>query len=103
MIHTARSTRYVRRDKDFPESLASWRNPHFDWPDRSDDEDGRAAPGAPAAPGEEERAECPAGVKDRGEGDRLPELPPGTNPKQLAAWTIVSRVLLNLDETLTKN
>ena len=37
-------------------------------------------------------------------GDRpLPELPAGTNPRQLAAWTIVSRVLLNLDETLTKN
>ena len=34
---------------------------------------------------------------------KLPELPPGTNPKQLAAWSIVSRVLLNLDETLTKN
>jgi hypothetical protein len=33
----------------------------------------------------------------------LPELPPGTNPRQLAAWTIVARVLLNLDETLTKN
>ena len=37
-------------------------------------------------------------------GDRaLPELPQGTNPRQLAAWTIVSRVLLNMDETLTKN
>jgi hypothetical protein len=37
-------------------------------------------------------------------GDRsLPDLPPGINPRQLAAWTIVSRVLLNLDETLTKN
>jgi hypothetical protein len=37
-------------------------------------------------------------------GDRsLPDLPLGINPRQLAAWTIVSRVLLNLDETLTKN
>jgi hypothetical protein len=31
-----------------------------------------------------------------------PELPPGASPAQLAAWTAVSRVLLNLDETITK-
>jgi hypothetical protein len=31
-----------------------------------------------------------------------PELPSGTTPAQLAAWTAVSRVLLNLDETITK-
>ncbi len=31
-----------------------------------------------------------------------PELPAGTTPAQLAAWTVVSRVLLNLDETITK-
>lgn len=37
-------------------------------------------------------------------GDReLPKLPSGTNPRQLAAWSIVSRVLLNMDETLSKN
>ncbi len=30
------------------------------------------------------------------------ELPAGTTPTQLAAWTTVSRVLLNLDETITK-
>ena len=30
------------------------------------------------------------------------ELPKGTTPVQLAAWTAVSRVLLNLDETITK-
>jgi hypothetical protein len=30
------------------------------------------------------------------------DLPKGTTPKQLAAYTIVSRVLLNLDETITK-
>ena len=31
-----------------------------------------------------------------------PPLPKGTTPAQLAAWTVVSRVLLNLDETITK-
>jgi hypothetical protein len=31
-----------------------------------------------------------------------PTLPEGTSPAQLAAWTAVSRVLLNLDETITK-
>jgi hypothetical protein len=31
-----------------------------------------------------------------------PELPEGMTPAQLAAWTVVSRVLLNLDETITK-
>jgi hypothetical protein len=31
-----------------------------------------------------------------------PKLPAGTSPAQLAAWTVVSRVLLNLDETITK-
>jgi hypothetical protein len=31
-----------------------------------------------------------------------PALPKGTTPAQLAAWTAVSRVLLNLDETITK-
>ncbi len=30
------------------------------------------------------------------------ELPEGTTPVELAAWTAVSRVLLNLDETITK-
>jgi hypothetical protein len=30
------------------------------------------------------------------------ELPQGTSPAQLAAWTAVSRVLLNLDETISK-
>ena len=29
-------------------------------------------------------------------------LPPNTTPAQLAAYTVVSRVLLNLDETITK-
>jgi hypothetical protein len=31
-----------------------------------------------------------------------PALPTGVTPAELAAWTIVSRVLLNLDETITK-
>jgi hypothetical protein len=30
------------------------------------------------------------------------EIPPGSTPTQVAAWTAVSRVLLNLDETITK-
>lgn len=34
--------------------------------------------------------------------DHPPTLPEGISPSQLAAWTVVSRVLLNLDETLTK-
>jgi hypothetical protein len=29
-------------------------------------------------------------------------VPPGVSPAQLAAYTVVSRVLLNLDETITK-
>jgi hypothetical protein len=28
--------------------------------------------------------------------------PPGTTPTQLGAYTVVARVLLNLDETITK-
>src|SRR5205814_3595953 len=31
-----------------------------------------------------------------------PALPKGATPAQAAAWTAVSRVLLNLDETITK-
>lgn len=31
-----------------------------------------------------------------------PTLPEGITPQQLAAWTVVSRVLLNLDETMTR-
>jgi mono/diheme cytochrome c family protein len=34
--------------------------------------------------------------------EQAPQLPKGTTPAQLAAWTAVSRVLLNLDETITK-
>jgi hypothetical protein len=32
-----------------------------------------------------------------------PKLPEGTNPVQFGAWTALSRVLLNLDETITKD
>ncbi len=35
--------------------------------------------------------------------EKLKQLPPGTTPNQAAAWTIVARVLLNLDETISKN
>ena len=31
-----------------------------------------------------------------------PTLPEGSSPAKVAAWTAVSRVLLNLDETITK-
>lgn len=37
------------------------------------------------------------------EGRTPADLPSGISPKQLAAWTVVSRVLLNLDETISKN
>ena len=38
-----------------------------------------------------------------GDDAKRPELPPHTIPQDAAAWTIAARVLLNLDETLTKN
>jgi hypothetical protein len=37
-----------------------------------------------------------------GDPGKLKELPEGTNPQDAAAWTLAARVLLNLDETLTK-
>jgi mono/diheme cytochrome c family protein len=37
-----------------------------------------------------------------GKDETARELPKGTTPTQLAAYTVVSRVLLNLDETITK-
>ncbi len=37
-----------------------------------------------------------------GDAARLPELPAGTNPQDAAAWTMAARVLLNLDETISK-
>jgi hypothetical protein len=38
-----------------------------------------------------------------GDGEKLPGLPEGTTPQDAAAWTLAARVLLNLDETITKN
>jgi hypothetical protein len=38
-----------------------------------------------------------------GDPAQLPALPAGATPQDAAAWTIVARVLLNLDETLCKN
>ncbi len=43
-----------------------------------------------------------AAVKPGAGQDALKDLPAGTTPTQLAAYTVVSRVLLNLDETITK-
>ena len=38
-----------------------------------------------------------------GDPERVPDVPPGTTPRDAAAWTVAARVLLNLDETLSKN
>jgi len=38
-----------------------------------------------------------------GNHEKLPKLPEGVSPSDAAAWTIVARVLLNLDETFTKS
>lgn len=38
-----------------------------------------------------------------GDPAKLPELPENVTPQDAAAWTLLSRVLLNLDETITKN
>ncbi|MDA1049330.1 MAG: PSD1 and planctomycete cytochrome C domain-containing protein [Planctomycetota bacterium] len=38
-----------------------------------------------------------------GDAGKLPDLPPDTTPQDAAAWTLVARVLLNLDETVSKN
>jgi hypothetical protein len=38
-----------------------------------------------------------------GDHEALPELPTNASPQDAAAWTLVARVLLNLDETITKN
>ena len=37
-----------------------------------------------------------------GKGGPIANLPKGSTPTELAAYTVVSRVLLNLDETITK-
>jgi len=38
-----------------------------------------------------------------GDPDQQPDLPPDTMPQDAATWTIADRVLLNLDETMSKN
>jgi hypothetical protein len=38
-----------------------------------------------------------------GDFEKLPDLPKGVSPSDASAWTVVARVLLNLDETLTKS
>jgi hypothetical protein len=38
-----------------------------------------------------------------GDPNTLPTLPDKATPQDAAAWTLVARVLLNLDETITKN
>jgi len=38
-----------------------------------------------------------------GDAAKLPALPRGITPADVAAWTVAARVLLNLDETLTKS
>ena len=38
-----------------------------------------------------------------GDAGKLPPLPAGITPVDVAAWTVAARVLLNLDETLTKS
>ena len=38
-----------------------------------------------------------------GDSTKLPQLPPDVTPQDAAAWTLEARVLLNLDETISKN
>jgi hypothetical protein len=38
-----------------------------------------------------------------GDPGKLPELPPNTTPQDAGAWTLAARVLLNMDETISKN
>jgi hypothetical protein len=38
-----------------------------------------------------------------GDAGKLPVLPEGATPQDAGAWTVVARVLLNLDETISKN
>ena len=38
-----------------------------------------------------------------GDPERVPDAPPRSTPRDAAAWTIAARVLLNLDETISKH
>ncbi len=38
-----------------------------------------------------------------GDASVTPTLPANATPQDAAAWTLVARVMLNLDETITKN
>ena len=38
----------------------------------------------------------------QGQRESCSKLPAGTTPADLAAWTALARVVLNLDETITK-
>ena len=38
-----------------------------------------------------------------GDYEKLPELPPGVSPVDAAAWTLLARAVLNLDETFSKD
>ena len=49
-----------------------------------------------------EAASADAWTVAAGDSKVHPQLPPGVRPQDLAGWTVVARVLLNLDETITK-
>jgi hypothetical protein len=48
------------------------------------------------------KGEIPAAELATGEKDGKGKLPAGVSPAEAAAYTVVARVLLNLDETITK-
>jgi hypothetical protein len=49
-----------------------------------------------------ESADADAWAVAAGDSKQHAPLPPGVKPQDLAGWTVVARVLLNLDETITK-
>ena len=54
--------------------------------------------GCPSCRGKEQEPKVVA-FKDSAQQKKLPD---GATPTKLAAWTLVARVALNLDETITK-